>query len=96
MLLGEVDRGAALRLIAARAREVAEADLAVLLTYDEERHRLHVEVGSGRLPDGVLGGALRDAHRETGKKACSGEIPPGSQIGAIAHSALERTADEVA
>jgi two-component system, NarL family, sensor histidine kinase DevS len=58
VLLGEVDRGAALRLIAARAREVAEADLALLLTYNEGEHTLHVEVGSGQLPDGLVGAHL--------------------------------------
>ncbi|MFY1670820.1 GAF domain-containing protein [Plantactinospora sp. WMMB334] len=44
VLLGEVRRTDALRLIARRAREVAEADVAMVLLYDEEAGQFTVEV----------------------------------------------------
>jgi signal transduction histidine kinase len=44
LLLGEVQRTAALRLVARRAREVAEAHLALVLLQDEEAGQLTVEV----------------------------------------------------
>jgi signal transduction histidine kinase len=44
LLLGEVQRTTALRLVARRAREVAEADLALVLLQDEEAGQLTVEV----------------------------------------------------
>jgi signal transduction histidine kinase len=47
VLLGEVQRTAALSLVAARAREVAEAELALVLLYDEEADQLAVEVADG-------------------------------------------------
>ncbi|GAB2958399.1 two-component system sensor histidine kinase [Micromonospora polyrhachis] len=53
VLLGEVRRTDALTLIARRARQVAEADLALVLLYDEDAEQLTVEVvdsAEGRSP----------------------------------------------
>ncbi|GAA2635635.1 two-component system sensor histidine kinase [Dactylosporangium fulvum] len=47
VLLGEVRRTEALQLVATRAREVAEADLAMVLLYDEPAGELRVEVAVG-------------------------------------------------
>src|SRR3954451_24754698 len=55
VLLGEVDRAAALELVASRAREVAEADLALMLLHDGAGHALTVEVAVGAVPDDLLG-----------------------------------------
>ena len=55
VLLGEVRRTEALQLVARRAREVAEADLVLVLLYDEDTDQLTVEVvdGAGRGPAGA-------------------------------------------
>ncbi|MFD1325714.1 GAF domain-containing sensor histidine kinase [Micromonospora sonneratiae] len=53
VLLGEVRRTDALTLIARRARQVAEAELALVLLYDEDAGHLTVEVvdaADGRVP----------------------------------------------
>jgi signal transduction histidine kinase len=55
VLLGDVHRTEALGLVAARAREVAEADLALVRLHDESDDMLAVEVASGD------GGRLRGA-----------------------------------
>ncbi|MGY0234235.1 GAF domain-containing protein [Longispora urticae] len=47
VILGDVDRTAALRIVASRAREVAEAHLAMVLLYDERAGTLTVEVAEG-------------------------------------------------
>jgi signal transduction histidine kinase len=47
VLLGDVRRTEALGLVAARAREVAEAELALVLLHDEADDTLAVEVASG-------------------------------------------------
>ena len=47
VLLGEVRRTEALELVASRAREVASADLAMVLLADEDAERLTVEVAVG-------------------------------------------------
>ncbi|GGM32194.1 putative histidine kinase response regulator [Micromonospora yangpuensis] len=47
VLLGEVRRTDALTLVARRAREVAEAELAVVLLYDEDAQQFTVEVVDG-------------------------------------------------
>lgn len=52
VLLGEVRRTDALRLVARRAREVAEAQLVLVLLYDEDTGQLGVEVVDG--PDEAL------------------------------------------
>jgi signal transduction histidine kinase len=49
VLLGEVQRTEALQLVAARAREVAEADLAMVLLLDDDEE-LRVEVADGADP----------------------------------------------
>jgi len=50
VLLGTVRRTEALRLIARRAREVSDADLVVVLLYDEENSRYTIEVADGADP----------------------------------------------
>ena len=47
VLLGEVRRTDALTLVARRAREVAEAELALVLLYDEDERQFTVEVVDG-------------------------------------------------
>jgi signal transduction histidine kinase len=47
VLLGTVRRTEALQLIARRAREVSEADLVLVLLYDEDNHRYTIEVADG-------------------------------------------------
>ncbi|SCG34494.1 GAF domain-containing protein [Micromonospora inositola] len=60
VLLGEVRRTDALTLVARRAREVAEAELALVLLYDEDEDQFTVEVvdgaddPAGELVGGVL------------------------------------------
>src|SRR5439155_23528843 len=54
VLLGEVNRTAALQLVAARALEVAEADITLVMTYDDTSDALIVEVCAGNAPDGIL------------------------------------------
>ncbi|MEQ4303541.1 GAF domain-containing protein [Plantactinospora sp. B6F1] len=58
VLLGEVRRTDALRLIARRAREVAEADTAMVLLYDEGAGEFTVEVADGAQPAEDLVGAV--------------------------------------
>ncbi|HET6529451.1 MAG TPA: GAF domain-containing sensor histidine kinase [Actinoplanes sp.] len=50
VLLGRVQRGEALRLIARRAREVAEAELVLVLLYEEKYARYTIEVADGADP----------------------------------------------
>jgi signal transduction histidine kinase len=59
VLLGEVNRTAALRLVADRAREVAGADLALVMVYDEAGDALTVEVAAGTVHPGVVGCRVR-------------------------------------
>lgn len=47
LLLGEVQRNAALKLVAHSARQVAQAGLAMVLLYDEDEDALRVEVADG-------------------------------------------------
>jgi signal transduction histidine kinase len=56
VLLGEVRRTDALALVARRAREVAEAELALVLLYDEDADRFTVEVVDG--PEETAGDLL--------------------------------------
>jgi signal transduction histidine kinase len=44
LLVGEVQRTAALQLVASRARDVADAELATVMLYDEDSERVTVEV----------------------------------------------------
>ncbi|WP_240670681.1 GAF domain-containing sensor histidine kinase [Actinoplanes solisilvae] len=50
VLLGTVQRTDALRLIARRAREVTDADLVMVMLYDEENSRYTIEVADGTDP----------------------------------------------
>jgi signal transduction histidine kinase len=54
-LLGEVSREHALQLVADRAREVAEADVATVLLRQEDSDELVVQVVSGAEGDGLVG-----------------------------------------
>jgi signal transduction histidine kinase len=56
VLLGKVRRTEALRLIARRAREVADADLVLVLLYDDAAGQFTVEAVDG--PDSVTAGLL--------------------------------------
>ncbi len=56
VLLGKVHRTEALRLIARRAREVADADLVLVLLYDDPAGQFTVEAVDG--PDGVTAGLV--------------------------------------
>ncbi|GAA4716675.1 putative histidine kinase response regulator [Phytohabitans rumicis] len=59
VLLGQVDRTAALRLVARRAREVAEAQLVLVMLADEEAGHLTVEVvDAGDTPAPDLAGTV--------------------------------------
>ncbi|GFJ81671.1 hypothetical protein Phou_058510 [Phytohabitans houttuyneae] len=51
VLLGQVNRTSALQLVARRAREVAEAQLVLVLLADEETGQLTVEVVDGPAPE---------------------------------------------
>ncbi|MFD0968350.1 GAF domain-containing sensor histidine kinase [Plantactinospora endophytica] len=63
VLLGEVRRTDALRLIARRAREVAEADVAMVLLYDEDAGQFTVEVADtgDTTADDLVGAVLAAA-----------------------------------
>lgn len=60
VLLGEVRRTDALALVARRAREVADAELALVLLYDEEADQFTVEVvdGIGEQAQALVGAIL--------------------------------------
>jgi signal transduction histidine kinase len=60
LLVGRARRSAALELIARRAREVAGAELALVLVHDEERGVLVVEVtdGTDRSAEGLTGSSI--------------------------------------
>ncbi|MFC8849799.1 MULTISPECIES: GAF domain-containing protein [unclassified Micromonospora] len=60
VLLGEVRRTDALTLVARRAREIAEAELAVVLLYDEDAGQFTVEVvdGADEPAEGLVGAML--------------------------------------
>jgi signal transduction histidine kinase len=58
VLLGEVNRTEALQLVATRALEVAEADVALVASYDETDDALTVEVAAGNVPVDLVGASL--------------------------------------
>jgi signal transduction histidine kinase len=66
VLLGQIDRTAALQLVAERAREVAEAAVTLVLIFDQETDRLHVDVAAGEVPPGLLGAIVDGALDEFG------------------------------
>ncbi|HEX2774065.1 MAG TPA: GAF domain-containing sensor histidine kinase [Micromonosporaceae bacterium] len=61
VLLGEVRRTDALALVARRAREVADAELVLVLLYDEDTGTLTVEVADADPPPAGLVGAILPA-----------------------------------
>jgi signal transduction histidine kinase len=61
VLLGEVRRTDALRLIARRVREVSDADLVLVLLADEAGARFTVEAVDGPGADGLLGAVISRA-----------------------------------
>jgi signal transduction histidine kinase len=61
MLLGDVQRTGALRLVAQRARQVADAELAMVLLYDQDRETLTVEVADGAGAEALTGAVLAAA-----------------------------------
>jgi signal transduction histidine kinase len=68
VLLGTVRRTEALQLIARRAREVAQAELVLVLLYDEENARYTIEVADGADPESArLVGRLIPADAEVAK-----------------------------
>jgi signal transduction histidine kinase len=64
VLLEEIDRTAALQLVADRAWEVAEAELAMVLLYDRDADELCVEVAAGSVPAGLAGAVVGSARGE--------------------------------
>jgi signal transduction histidine kinase len=58
MLLGEVQRTDALQLVANRARQVAQAELALVMLFDEEDGTLTVEVANGVGAERLVGASL--------------------------------------
>jgi signal transduction histidine kinase len=64
VLLGEVNRTEALRLVASRAREVAEAELALVMLYDAGSDALIVEVMDGDAPGELIGATVPGARGE--------------------------------
>jgi signal transduction histidine kinase len=66
VLLGKVRRTEALQLIARRAREVAEADLVLVLLYDDATDRFTVEAidSPDPVPAGLVGAVLSGAATE--------------------------------
>ncbi|WP_412538760.1 GAF domain-containing protein [Longispora sp. K20-0274] len=64
VILGDVDRTDALRIVASRAREVAEAHLAMVLLYDEQTGNLTVEVADGGPGTALEGFALATVEGE--------------------------------
>jgi signal transduction histidine kinase len=82
VLLGTVRRTEALRLIARRAREVAAAELVMVLLYDEEHTRYTIEVVDSADPDaaGMAGEVVaaefgRDRYRVVENLRAVGEWP---------------------
>jgi signal transduction histidine kinase len=64
VLLSDADRTSALRLVASRAREVAEAELSLVMIYDGVEDTLTVEVTAGAAPDGLPGATIPGAREE--------------------------------
>jgi signal transduction histidine kinase len=64
VLLGEVNRTHALQLVATRAQEVAEADLALVAIYDADTGALVVEVAAGKVPNGLVGATISTERSE--------------------------------
>lgn len=75
VLLGPVRRTDALALVARRAREVAEAELVLVLLTDEEAGQFTVEVvdAPGGPPDGLVGAVLPAAETSFSGSMAAGE-----------------------
>jgi signal transduction histidine kinase len=81
VLLGEVNRTAALQLVASRTREVAEADIALVTIYDETNDALTVEVVAGTVPAGLVGRAVRGSGGEFGSVLADRQIAVVEDLG---------------
>ncbi|MFJ5617343.1 GAF domain-containing protein [Micromonospora sp. NPDC093243] len=86
VLLGEVRRTDALALVARRAREVAEAELALVLLYDPEAEAFTVEVvdGADEPARALVGSVLPAAETSFGAAAAAGRH---DQVDDLAHAA---------
>ncbi|MFI6264027.1 GAF domain-containing protein [Micromonospora sp. NPDC051006] len=86
VLLGEVRRTDALALVARRAREVAEAELALVLLYDPEAEVFTVEVvdGADEPARALVGAVLPAAETSFGAAAAAGRH---DQVDDLAHAA---------
>ncbi|MDP9817529.1 sensor histidine kinase [Spirilliplanes yamanashiensis] len=87
VLLGEINRATALRLVAERAREVAEACLALVLTDDGGRE-LAVEVVAGEVPAGLAGSVVSARDGELGAVVRERHIAVVEDLGAAAEWAV--------
>jgi signal transduction histidine kinase len=65
VLLGEINRPTALRLVAERACEVAEAEMTLVLVYQGDSG-LTVEVAAGAVPEGIAGSSVGTGDGELG------------------------------
>ncbi|QGN50976.1 GAF domain-containing protein [Micromonospora sp. WMMC415] len=86
LLLGEVRRTDALSLVARRAREVAEAELALVLLYDPDADRFTVEVvdGAGEQAGALVGTVVPAAETSFAAAVAEGRH---DQVGDLAHAA---------
>ncbi|MDG4808657.1 GAF domain-containing sensor histidine kinase [Micromonospora sp. WMMD1120] len=86
VLLGEVRRTDALALVARRAREVAEAEVALVLLYDDDAERFTVEVVDGldEQAPALIGTALPAADTSFGEAVAQGSH---DQVDDLAHAA---------
>ncbi|MCZ7420092.1 GAF domain-containing sensor histidine kinase [Verrucosispora sp. WMMA2121] len=86
LLLGEVRRTDALTLVARRAREVAEAELALVLLYDEDAEHFTVEVVDGV---GAQAGALVGTVLPAADTSFAGPVVAGrhDSVEDLAHAA---------
>ena len=88
VLLGTVRRTEALRLIARRAREVADAELVLVLLYDEENTRYTIEVADGADPTyGRSDRGSTPGGRRRGRAVRPGEVPRHRRSAAAARMA---------
>ncbi|MFG1868359.1 sensor histidine kinase [Micromonospora arborensis] len=86
VLLGEVRRADALALVARRAREVSEAELALMLLYDADAEQFTVEVvdGADERARGLVGAVLPAADTSFGVAVAEGRH---DQVDDLAHAA---------
>ncbi|MFB9178418.1 GAF domain-containing protein [Dactylosporangium sucinum] len=83
VLLGEVRRTEALELVATRAREVAEADLAMVLLYDDAAEDLRIEVAVGGDP-GLVGASVDVRRSDFATVLLSGHLSVVEDLGTAA------------